>query len=105
MATKSATLACSSPYDNIVSTPILLCSCYFSYYVKCMLLHACICIPICKQIFFYIYFGFFFLSNLGDCWECGGKDYGWSILGTAPIGTVIFMIIAKVKSMFLNINQ
>jgi hypothetical protein len=43
-----------------------------------MLLHACT--HICWQIFF-IYIGFFFLSNLGDCWKCAQHDYGWSMLG------------------------
>jgi hypothetical protein len=43
------------------------------------------------------------VSNLGDCGECAGQNYGWSILGNV-IGTVIILIIAKIKSMFLNID-
>jgi uncharacterized protein (DUF983 family) len=52
---------------------------------------------------FFLYCFFFFLSNLGDCGECAGQDYGWSILGDV-IGTIIILVITLIKSMFLNIN-
>ena len=71
---------------------------YCAHAIFLMLLHA----RICWQIFF-IYIGVFFLSNLGDCWECAQHDYGWSVLG-GVVGTVIILIFAKIKCMFLNIN-
>jgi hypothetical protein len=54
--------------------------------------------PYVSRYFFYL-FWVFFLSNLGDCWECAGQDYGWSILGYV-IGTVILFIVAILISMF-----